>query len=145
MSVNGFSIGHDLSVDIVDIVTGKQVVFPLITGFSAEPQTKQISSEPLNGPPLYAENPNGWRGTIDFDRTDNSIDIFFAGREAAYFKGVSLFNVTITETIQEKDGTTTQFRFPNCALKYSQAGQWKASDKVSLRLDWMGSTRIQVL
>ena len=145
MANNSFSIGHDISVDIFDIVSGKQVIFPLITGFSAEPQTKQISSEPLNGPPLYAENPNGWRGTIDFDRTDNSIDLWFAGREAAYFKGQSIYNCTVTQTIQEKDGSVTQFRYPNVALKYSQAGAWKASDKVSLRLDWMGSTRIQVL
>lgn len=145
MAVNGFSIGHDVSIDIYDAVTGKQVVFPLITGFSPEPQTKQISSEPLNGPPLFAENPNGWRGTIDFDRTDPSIDLWFAGREAAYFKGQSIFNVTITQTIQEKDGTVTQFRFPNVALKPSQMGQWKAADKVSIRLDFMASTRVQVV
>ena len=145
MAVNGFSIGHDVSVDIFDIVTGKQVIFPLVTGFSAEPITKQITSEPLNSSPLFAENPNGWKGTIDFDRTDNSIDAWFSGREAAYYKGQSIFNVTITETIQEKDGTVSQYRFPNVALKLTQAGQWKAADKVSLKIDWMASTRVQVI
>jgi hypothetical protein len=145
MANNSFSIGHDVSLDIVDIVTGKQVVFPLVTGFAPDPITKQITSEPLNGPPLFAENPNGWKGTIDFDRTDSSIDIWFANREAAYYRGVSQFNVTITQTIQEKDGSVTQFRYPNVALKLADAGKWKASDKVSMRIDWMASTRIQVL
>ena len=145
MPNNGFSIGHDVSVDISDIVTGKQVVFPLVTGFSAEPKTKQIISEPLNGPPFFAENPNGWGGTIDLDRTDGSVDFWFADREARYYKGQSLFNVTIVQTVQERDGSISQFRYPNVALKLSQAGQWKASEKVSIRLDWVASTRIQVL
>lgn len=145
MPNNSFSIGHDVAVDVFDNVTGRMVTFPAITGFSAEPNTKQISSEPLNGPPLYAENPNGWKGTLDFDRTDATVDVWFASREAKYYAGQSLFNVTITETIRESNGTVTQFRFPNCALKLAQAGQWKASDKVSLRIDWAGSTRTQVL
>lgn len=145
MAVNNFTIGHDVSVDIFDIVTGKQVVFPLVTGFAPDPQTVQITSKPLSGPPLYAEIPDGWKGSIEFDRTDPSIDIWFASREAAYWRGQSLFNVTITQTIQEKDGSVTQFRYPNVALKLSNSGNWKSTDKVSMKIDWMASTRVQVV
>ena len=145
MANNTFSIGHDVSVDLYDSVNGKIISFPAVTGFSAEPITKGINSEPLNGPPLYAENPNGWRGTIDFDRTDKRIDEYFATREALYYQGGSLFSASITQTIRESDGSVTQYRYPGCALKYEQAGQWKAADKVSLRVSWNASQRVKVV
>lgn len=145
MPINNISIGHDMSVDVFDTVAGKVVSLPSITGFSAEPQTKQIQSQPLDDAPLYAELPDGWKGTIDFDRTDNRVDLFFADRESRYYKGQNLFNLTIMQTIKEQDNSVSQYRFKGVALKLAQAGQWKAQDKVSLRVDWVASKRERVV
>ena len=145
MPVNNLSIGHDVTVTIFDVVSQSIVSFPARTGFSAEPITKTINSEPLNGPPLFAEAPNGWKGTLDFDRTDPSIDIYFANYEATYYAGANPVSGTITQTIQEKDGSVTQFVFDGVAMKLSQAGQWKAAEKVAMRVDWNASTRRRVL
>ena len=145
MPNNNFSIGHDISIDIYDSEINAMVTFPPVTGFSAEPITKQITSEPLNGPPLFAENPNGWKGTIDFDRIGSTVGKWFADREAKYFNGRNLFNVTITETIKEKDYSITQYRYTGVALKLAEAGKWKATDKVSQRIDWVASTRVPVV
>lgn len=145
MPVNNLSIGHDVTVTIFDTTTQSVVSFPARTGFSAEPITKTINSEPLNGPPLFAEAPNGWRGTLDFDRTDPSIDIYFANYETAYYNGNNPVNGTITQTIQEKDGSVTQFEFTGVAMKLAQAGMWKAAEKVAMRIDWNASQRERIL
>jgi len=148
--VNNLSIGHDVTVTIFDTATQSIVSFPARTGFSAEPITKTINSEPLNGPPLFGEAPNGWKGTLDFDRTDPTIDIYFANYEANYYAGGNPIAGTITEIIQEKGvngavGPITQFVFTGVAMKLSQAGSWKAAEKVPQKIDWMASTRTQVL
>lgn len=150
MPVNNLSIGHDVTVTIFDTATNSVVSFPARTGFSAEPITKTVNSEPLNGPPIFAEAPNGWKGTFDFDRTDNSIDVYFANYEATYYAGGNPLNGTITQTIQEKGangapGPVTQFSFTGVAMKLAQAGDWKAAEKVKMRIDWMASQRSQVI
>ena len=139
------SIGHDVTVTIFDVTSNSIVSFPARTGFSAEPITKTINSEPLNGPPQFAEVPNGWRGTLDFDRTDNSIDVYFANYETTYYAGANPLSGTITQTIQEKNGSVTQYQFTGVAMKLAQAGMWKAAEKVAMRVDWNASQRIQVL
>jgi hypothetical protein len=139
------SIGHDVTVTIFDTTTQSIVSFPARTGFSAEPITKQINSEPLNGEPIFAEAPNGWKGQLDFDRTDPSIDIYFDNFEAAYWNGGNPLSGTITQTIQEKDGSVTQFVFTGVAMKLAQAGQWKSAEKVSQKVDWSAGRRKRVL
>lgn len=39
----------------------------------------------------------------------------------------------------------TQFVFTGVAMKLSQAGMWKAAEKVPQKIDWNASTRTQVL
>jgi hypothetical protein len=146
MPLNSFSVGHDIAVDVVDPVTGSLVAWPNATGFDAEPNTKQISSEPLNGPPLYAENPMGWKGSIEFDRIDSTVDDFFARNEALYYQGANLLSGTITQTIQEtRTGAVSQYRFSGVAFKLTQAGKWKSGDKVMMKIDWVASQRVKVI
>lgn len=145
MPVNNLSIGHDVTVTFFDGTTQLIVAWPARTGFSAEPITKTINSEPLNGPPLFAEAPNGWHGTMDFDRTDSTIDDYFAKNEALYFAGGNPITGTITQTIQEKNGSVTQYVFNGVAIKPSQMGAWKAAEKVAIRVDWSASNRVKVL
>lgn len=134
-----------MTVTIYDAASNSIVDFPARTGFSAEPIYKNINSEPLNGPPIFAEAPNGWKGTFDFDRTDPKIDIYFANFEAAYWAGGNPLDGSITQTIVEKDGSVTQFVYTGVAMKLTQAGQWKAAEKVTMRVEWMASTRNRVL
>lgn len=99
----------------------------------------------MNAPPLFAEAPNGWKGTFDFDRTSQAIDIYFANFEADYYAGGNPVNGTITQTIAEADGSVTQFLFEGVAMKISQSGMWKAAEKVSQRIEWNASTRVRIL
>jgi len=145
MPVNNFSLGHDVQVTIYDASTQSIVQFPAQTGWQANPIYKNLKSGPLNGPPIFAEVPDGWRGSFDFDRTNNSIDIYFANFEAAYYNGGNPLDGSITETIQEADGTTTQFVYEGVSMRLANSGQWRASEKVTQRIDWSASQRKQVL
>ena len=130
---------------MTDPITGKLVTFGAITGFSAESQTKQITSEPLNGPPQFAETFNGWKGQVDLDRTSPAVDIFFQALEDNYWNGVNTLQGVITETITEKDGSLTQWKYTGVAFKYGDAGKWKAQEKVAIRIEWMASRRQRVV
>lgn len=145
MPSNNLSLGHDVSVDIYDGASGKVITFPARTMFSADPITKQINSEPLNGPPIFAEAPNGWKGTLEFDRTDSTIDAYFAANEALYFAGGNPLSGSITQTIQEKDGSVTQWRFTGVAMKLDTSGNWKSAEKVTIKVSWSASTRVRVV
>ena len=145
MSNNTLTMGHDISVDFFDGSTGKMVSFPAVTGFSRKQMTKNGESEPLNGPPLFYSNPKGWSGTLTFDRTDASIDLYFAARDAAYYQGQNLLNLSIIETTKEANGTISQYRYTNVAFEYTNAGDGKASDKQTLSLNFQASERKQVL
>jgi len=143
--VDNFTIGHDISVDIYDASTGNVVTFPAMTSFDRQPIFKQINSEPLNGYPIFAEAPNGWKGSIEFDRTDPTIDNYFAAQEASYFNGGNPLTASITETIQEKDGSVSQYRYPGAALKPDDMGRAVSATKMTIKMSWMASTRLQVV
>lgn len=145
MPLAGFTVGHDVSVDIYDATTGQIVSFPPPTGFEAEQITKQLTSEPLNGYPLFGENPMGWKGTLEFDRYDPSIDNYFASLEALFYSGGNIVSVSITQTIAERTGALSQYRFTGVALKLTSSGKFKSGDKVPVKIDWIASTRLKVV
>ena len=145
MPTNNLSIGHDVSVDIFDATSNTILTFPARTNFKSEPIFKQINSEPLNAQPIFAEAPNGWKGNLEFDRTDSTIDDYFAAFEASYWAGGNPLAGTITQTIQEKTGAVTQYVYYGVAMKPTDMGNWKAAEKVTIKIEWTASTRKKVL
>lgn len=141
-----FNVGHDATIDIVDGATGAVITsFPPTTMFDFSPNTVQLTSKPVNDKPLYREVPDGWKGTIEYDRYDSSIDDYFVKLESDYWAGVSYFANTITQTVTERDGSISQYKFTGVALKLDNAGSWKAADKVGQRLSWVSRDRIKVI
>lgn len=137
-----FNIGHDVTVDIVDGVTGQVLSrFPPTTHFSFQQITKTEESEPVNFKPLFREVPKGWRGTIEYDRRDSTIDDYFCSQEALYWISGSYTPGSITQTITEANGLVKQYKYNNVALKYDDAGSFKAADKVMVRISFMASDR----
>jgi hypothetical protein len=145
MPVNSFSIGHDVAVDMIDPILGTIVILDAVTGFSAESQTKQITSEPLNGPPQFAETFNGWKGQIDFDRKSHTADAFFQALEDNYWNGINTLSGTITQTITEPNGVISQWKYVGATFKFGDAGKWKAQEKVAQKIDWMASQRKRIV
>ena len=141
MPVQGFNTGKDVTLVIVT-PTGTLEISG-ITGFQSAQMTNPLDHKGINGNNIYAEIPTGWEGTFDLDRTDGSLDSYFAQAEAAYYNGNDPGVATITETITESSGIS-QFRYTGVALKFADAGTWRGDQKVSQRVSFRASLRQQV-
>jgi len=142
MPLNSLSVGRDCTVQVFDPNAGGVVTLKNITAFEAKPTTIQLKSKGLNGIVIHATEPDGWSGSFMIDRNGANVDRLFALLEANYYNGINIQSQTITETIQEADGTISQYQFIGVALTYSEAGQWTNGKQVSQKIDWNASQRI---
>lgn len=138
------TIGKDIAIDVT-LPTGTILNIDRVTSFDKKQMTTHLSSKGMDGLHRHAEIPDGWQGTITIDRAGPSIDNFFAALEANYYATGNISPVRITETIQDTDGTTTQFRYEGCSLKLSEGGSSTSDKYVSQKIDWMSSVRKKVL
>lgn len=145
MPVNNFNVGRDVAFDLFDANT-RQIIRPsIVTGFDSKQMTQRVQVKGLDGVVRFAELPEGWEGTIELERGDSVLDDFIANQEASYYQGANVLAGQITETITEKDGSVTQYRFEGCAFKLSDGGSWKQDAAVKMKLDWVASKRRKVV
>lgn len=138
-----FDIGRQARLDIV--ANGAVLVTQQLTGFHAKQETITIKSRPLNGPPVQKEIPDGWTFDYMIDRLGPQFDNFFAGEEENYWDGVAQAQVFITQTIQEKDGSISQFRFEGISQKFDDAGNYEQDKKVEQKVSGFASRRRVVI
>jgi hypothetical protein len=145
MPVNGYSVGRDVTVTVAG-PGGTSIVIPAseITAFDKRPLKREDVSRPLNSPPMFLYMPDGWRGTFSVDRQDSTLDSFQAALEAAFWAGTNSLSGTILETITEPDGSTSQYRYNGVMLWVDEPGSAAADRKISQRVEWSASTRVQV-
>lgn len=145
MPVNGYTVGRDVSVNIVGS-DGVQIIIPpdQVTHFDAKPMKREDWSRPLNVPPKPLYMPDGWRLTIEVDRKDASLDTYMSDLEQAYWAGENMLPGTIMETVTEDDGTTTQYRYDGVMLWVDDPGNYRADTRVTQRIVGAASKRIRV-
>jgi hypothetical protein len=139
-----FSIGRDVSLDVVDPLLGV-IKFTIKTGFKSTPQYVDIQSKDLNGLPLHDVIPNGHNLEFDLDRKDGTAEDYFASREAIYFNGGEVPNVSVTETIRERDQSITQYRYTGVSLKLTNAGTWSGNEVTKQALAGFATRKIKIL
>lgn len=144
MSLNQLNFGHAVQVIITSPITGALLTLTNITDFESKQNSEKITSKPLNAQPIFAHTPNGWSGTITFDRVDNSIDAFFAGQEAAYWSNAITFSGQIFEYILELNATTSQYRYDGVAMTFQDAGKKTSQAKITLKIEFESSQRVLV-
>lgn len=147
MPVNGYTTGRDVQVVLNQVgggnLTGNTVLSPAqITGFDAKPMKREVWARPLNSPPAPIYMPDGWKGTIEVDRMDSTLDAYQAGIEANFWNGVNLVSGTITETITEDDGSQTVIQFNNCMFWVEDPGSYKADGNVTQRVEFSAGQRV---
>ena len=145
MPVAGFSVGHDVTVTVVNPLTGAIITFGNITDFDSQEDTKAVESTPLSAPPAFGEIPHGWKLAFTIDRVDPTVDDFFAALEQAYWSGLNIPGSTGPEYIQEKNGTVTQYTYVGVAFKLDTAGSKRSQDKVTIKVAARASQRIKVV
>lgn len=142
MAMNGFNTGRDLTLSIVGY-DGVIHSFPLQTGWEAKQNTNNVKIKGLDGIVRFLDIPDGWSGTLSVDRQDSTIDEYFADLESSYYGGTNIPAATITETISNPDGSTSQFQYTGVMLRFDDAGSWKGDTNVPMKMSWVASRRLQ--
>ena len=145
MPVNGFTVGRDVTVTLAG-PGGTGIVIPAnsVTHFTKRPIKKEDWSHPLNLPPIPLILHDGWRGTVEVDRQDSTLDSFQAALEANYWAGLNNLSGTILESITETTGKNSQFRYDDVLYWVSEPGDGTPDRKLSQRIEWACGTRKQV-
>jgi len=140
MPVGGFSIGRDISVQF-NTPQGP-VKFRNITSFSRKSINVGIESKGINGTDYFATIYGGWEGSIEVDRMNPAMDLFFAFMENLYYTGQNVPDSLISEAMTEANGALTQFTYTRLAWQYTDAGTAKGDEKITQSASWKASRRL---
>ena len=142
MPINNFTVGKDLSFTLA--TANGTLDLSGVTDYSTKQMQKDLSHTGLDGVTEHGIIPGGWQISIKLDREDAVLDNYFAAREADYYAGINVPGGTIYETIKERDGSISQYRYTGVVLKYEDAGSWKGDSYVPVGLTAMATRRIKV-
>lgn len=137
------SLGKDARMDVT-LPGGRILPIAQLTDFEVKPLTSQLQSKGLDGIDRFAVVPMGYTLTFSLDRSDRTLDDWWAQYEAGYYAGNVLQNVSITQTIEEGDGTVSQWRFEGVAINLDDLGNWKADAYVKQKITAKASRRVLV-
>jgi hypothetical protein len=144
MTINYLNVGKDVVIDLVDPMTGGAKSFAIITSFESKALTNKLKSVSLDGISRYGTEYQGFEGTITLDRATPGMDDFFAERERLYHSGVNMIPMTLTETIQEQDGSFTTWRYTGVDCEFPEHGTWKNGGLIVQKLSFRASQRLKV-
>src|SRR4051812_39444936 len=144
MTVNQFTTGKDISVQLNTSYGPLLIRATAILGFKRSPETTKLRSKGLDGVVRNAVIPDSWKGSITIDRLDQTVDNWWAQVEADYFANRGSAPGTIIERIREQDGTVTTWRFEGVCLTLDDAGDYAADKKVEQMLSFAASRRVKV-
>ena len=139
MPINGISIGKDITVTFDD--NNGNVVTTRVKMFSSKQKTANRETIALDGINRHLNIPTGFEGSIEAERTGPQLDQFIFNLEQIYAQGGPIPLITITETIQEADGSVTQFQYQGCVVQMDSAGEWKGDDYITQKINFMASAR----
>lgn len=144
MPTNDFTTGRDVNLVIVTPQVGP-ISLNLITGFSAKQITTTESPNGLDGVIRHVRFYKGWQGSFNLTRRDSTLDDYFALCEAQYWDGVSESPASITETIQERAGGTSQWRYTGVLLSFDDAGDFRGDTTVAQAVSFIASKKLKVV
>lgn len=143
MPANNFTIGKDISLTIV--TTAGILALPITTtSFDAKPQYNKVRGVCLDGVNRGFNAPTGWDLTFGLDRSSSVVDDFFAQQEAGYYAGQNTLTGSISETIQEANGSVSQYRYIGVILALDDAGKFTGDAKVSQSISAFASQKLKV-
>jgi len=142
MPINSYTVGRDLSLDIIG--PNGPLSFSQITGFTSKPDITDQKIKGLDGITRHLRFPDGWSGSFDIERQNSVLDDYWAQLEANYYAGLNELPVTITETIQEVNGSISQYRYLQVLLTIDDAGSYKGDASVHQKMRFVAARRVKV-
>lgn len=143
MPAGNHTLGRDLVVNLT-LADGTPFRIKTLTNYTMKQKVKDDMIEPLDGRTIPFKIPQGWSGTLSFDRQDSTVDDYIAKWEAEYHAGRNTPNATMTETITNPDGSKSQFRLTEVAFHLEDAGDRQSKGVVKGRIAWEAARRIKV-
>lgn len=140
MPINGISIGKDMSVTLDD--NNGNVVTTRVKMFSSKQKTANRETVALDGVNRHLNIPIGYEGNFEAERTGPALDNFIFNQEQLYADGAPIPLITLTQTINEADGTITQYQYQGSVVQFDSTGEWKGDDLVTQKINFMASARI---
>lgn len=137
--LNGFSVGRDISLTIT--TSGGQQRFGLLTSFKSKQDRTEQKIKGLDGKTRHVRFPDGWSGSFMYDRRNGNLENYIAQQESNYYAGVNEDGATITATIQEPNGSVSQFKYVGVLLSLDDAGEWKGDSTIKQSLSFVASER----
>lgn len=144
MPVNGQNTGRDVSFQMVTNGRLFRIEPSMVTSFHPKPMTITLSSKGLDGKKRFGAVPDGYEGTISFDRASSVVDDWWAEVERAYYAGQDTGSGTIIETIQNPSGSISQFRYTDVVLVLDDLGERKPDEYIKGSIKLMASKREKV-
>lgn len=144
MPVGGQTVGRDISLVVVTSRGTLNIPPAAITGFSSAPNNGVDKRKGFDGKTRTLISPGDWQGSLDIDRFNSAIEDYWAQIEADYYAGLDTAYGTIQETIQEPNGSITQYRYEDMALDLKDLGSKTADQAVTIKLDFHASRRTKI-
>lgn len=136
-AINGLSVGRSWTANI--FTQFGEFIIPTITMFEIHSTPVTDKSIQVNGDINYIEIPSGFTGSIEADRSSNTIEQYWINYETAYYKGLNLLPSTITQTIQEPNGAITQMIARGVMFSTGDFGNWVGNNLIKQRLNFNAS------
>jgi hypothetical protein len=139
-----FNLGRDIGLTIFTPQAGP-LTLNTIKSFKSKSDDNVQKIILINGITDHLRFFQGWSGSFDIERANAVLDQYFALLESNYFLGIPEAAASITETIQEVNGTVSQYRYPGVILSFSDAGDYTGDKSVSQSLSFVSRRRIQIV
>lgn len=142
MPIQGYSVGRDYTL-VLQTPTGP-LNLSKITSFKSKQDVTDVRVKRLDGITDHVRFFDGWSGSFDIERQDATADNYFAQLEANFYAGINESPAQIYETIQEANGSVSQFRYDGVLMTFADAGNRAGDATIKQSINFVASRRIKV-
>jgi hypothetical protein len=143
MPLDGLTSGIDTKLTFTDANGVEQ--FALLESFNSKEDAPIETQIQIDGQVRHPKFHQGWSGSFMLQRNSAFQDTFFALQEAAYYQGLDQIPATITQTIQENDGSVSQWQYTQVVMSFDDAGTYSGTDIVKQRVSFNAARRLQLV
>lgn len=142
MPLDGLTSGIDHKLTFTDINGVEQ--FASLESFTSKEDATVNKQVQMDGNIRHPKFHEGWSGSFMLQRNSDFTDAYFAAQEASYYLGEDQIPLTISETIQESDGTISQFQYTQVVLVLEDAGTFTGTDIVKQSVSFFAARKLKL-
>lgn len=142
MPLNGLSSGIDHKITFTDV--NGVVNFAIIENFNSKEDATTDKVIAMDGTVRHPKFHQGWSGSFTLERNSDFMDAYIASQESSYYLGADQLPITITETIEENNGTISQWQYTNVVIYLEDAGNYSGTEIVKQRATFMASRKLNM-